>query len=192
MGLAVVADPRPDLTTALEGILNVILERAFEDTVLNANDILVVGAGAHGYGVASIRPLRGCGRVVVNGHRRLMELALRPRFFLEGDGTSRLATLIHELLHLDPDRVGALRESYRHQHRTQDDVDAEAGEIAASVLLPEGLTPFLGLAHDGEVLLRHWRHRPIEETADRIFGDDDVFLAPIRMTTPDDRRGGWW
>ena len=50
----------------------------------------------------------------------------------------------------------------------------------------------LCLAHDGEVRLRMWRRRPVDDTARSRFTDTDVFDGIVAMRTAADRRGGWW
>lgn len=186
-------DPRPTLTSALEGLLLRLITVSPAFAGLVASDVLVVGLAAHGAAVASIRPLRGqAASVVIGGHRRRVELGLRPGFFLEGDAPTRLATLCHELLHLDPRRAGALLDDNRHARRSQRSVDAEAAGIARAAMNALPPAQLLCLAHEGEVRLRMWRRRPIDETARSRFTDADVFDGIVAMHTPADRRGSWW
>lgn len=191
-------DPRPDLTPALERLLASMVAhaRTIDDDsglpalLADANAVVVVALAAHGLSAASVRPLRGCAsRVVVDGRARTLELGLRPPFFLAGDAPSRLATLCHELLHVDG---GGLRDENRHAHKSHDALEAEARALGAWLLPRLDARDVLCLAHDGEVLLRAWRHRPTEQTARRGYDDDDVYLQPVRMVTAADRRGGWW
>jgi hypothetical protein len=187
------SDPRPDWTAALERLLVAVAGALPPLAGLDAGDILVVGLAAHGTGVASVRELRGqCRHVVIEGRRRVIELGLRPPFLLDGDAPTRLATLVHELLHLDPRRSGRLLDDNRHARRSHASLEREARDHARRLL--DTLEPalLLCLAHDGEVLLRHWRHRPAETTKRRAFTDDDVFRGPVLVQTPADRRGGWW
>lgn len=186
-------DPRPALTPALEALLELVIGVTPAFTGLVFHDLLVVGLAAHGTAVASVRSLRGQARtVVVGGQRRRIELGLRPDFFLRGDAPRRLGTLCHELLHLDPARPGHLLDDNRHAHRSQRDVDRQAGGIAAAALKALPPTSLLCLAHEGEVRLRMWRRRPCDETAGSVFGDRDVFDGVVHLRTPPDRRGSWW
>lgn len=186
-------DPRPSLTPVLEGLLARTIAATPSFSGLIASDILVVGLAAHGAAVASIRPLRGqAASVVVGAARRRIELGLRPGFFLAGDGPSRLATLCHELLHLDPQRPGALLDDNRHTRRSQRSLDTEAARIATAAIAALPPTALLCLAHEGEVRLRMWRRRPCDDTARSRFTDADVFDGIVAMHTPADRRGGWW
>jgi hypothetical protein len=191
--MAEALDPRPTLTPALEGLLARLIAVSPTYHGLVVTDLLVVGLAAHGTAVASIRPLRGQAHsVVVDGHRRRIELGLRPAFFLDGDAPTRLATLCHELLHLDPHRPGDLLDDNRHARRSQRSVDAEAARIARAAIAALPPAQLLCLAHHGEVRLRMWRRRPVDETARSRFTDADVFDGVIAMHTPADRRGSWW
>ncbi len=187
------SDLRPDITPAIEGVVAAAIDTLPSLRGLVADDVVVVAVGAHGDAVASVRGFGGsAASVVVGGRRRRVELGLRPRFFLEGDAPKRLAVLIHELLHLDPDRPGALLAANRHQHRSTSSLNAEAARGAVAVLAAAPPTLTLALAHHGEVHVRSWRRRPCENTARRRFGDDDTFDAIVAMHTPAPVRGGWW
>lgn len=186
-------DPRPVLTAALEAILDDMVRVIPALAGLEATDLLVVGLAAHGAAVASVRTLEGVARGVrIGGHARRAELGLRPGFFLEGDAPRRATTLIHELLHLDPARPGRLLETRRHRVRPHAAHEREARALARQYIAHADPVRLLCLAHDGEVLLRHWRRRPCDDTARQRFTDLDVFDGPVRMHTPPAGRGGWW
>ncbi len=70
--------------------------------------------------------------------------------------------------------------------------EKEARALARKYLDEADPVQVLCLAHDGEVMLRHWKRRPFESTAKSRFTDDDVFDSPIRMITAPGMRGGWW
>jgi predicted metallopeptidase len=185
-------DPRPDLTPAIERVLlRLCALPALEG--IDARRVVVVAHGAHGSAAASVRSLVGSmKRCTLDGDRRLVELCLRPPFFLDGDAPRRLATLAHELLHLDRSRAGALLEENRHARRSHASLEKEARAIANELLEGDNPLDVLCLAHDGEVLMRQWRVRPGDSTRARTFGDRDVFTGPVRMRTPARARGGWW
>jgi hypothetical protein len=181
-------DPRPDLTGALERLLRAIAAHDAFDVDVDA--IVLVGLAAHGLAAASVRPLKTCAQsVVIDKTRRTLELGLRPPFFLDGDAPTRLCTLCHELLHIAGE---GMREENRHIRKSHDALEDEARAIAGELLARLDPKEVLCLAHDGEVLLRAWRHRPTEQTQLRPFTDDDCFRQPVRMVTPLERRGGWW
>jgi hypothetical protein len=186
-------DPRPLITPALERLIEDLIARLPALAGLVASDVIVVGLAAHGTAVASVRGLLDVARAVhVGGARRRIELGLRPGFFLEGDAPRRLTTILHELLHVDPARPGHLLEERRHRRLSHAAHEKEARSCARRYLEMADPVHLLCLAHEGEVLLRHWRHRPCETTKTRRFSDKDVFDAPVRIATPPGARGGWW
>lgn len=183
-------DPRPSLTPALDALVTALVK--LDDLAgLRAADILVVALGAHGHVAASVRSLDGAS-VMVGRKRRRIELGLRPPFFLEGDAPRRLATLIHELLHLDPKKPGALLDERRHARRLHALHEQHARALAKHWLDHNDPLPLLCLAHHGEVLMRAWRHRPVEGARGTRFTDKDVMQAPLLVATPKGARGSWW
>lgn len=182
------SEGRPDLTIALERLLRSLAQH--HDFGVDVGSVVVVALAAHGTAAASVKDLRPCAKsVVVDGRRRTVELGLRPPFFRSGDAPSRLATLCHELLHLEGD---GLREANKHKTRSHESLEDEARGIAKVLIDVVDAHDVLCLAHDGEVALRAWTHRPTEQTAARVYGDADVYAQVVRMITPADRRGGWW
>jgi hypothetical protein len=183
-------DPRPSLTPALDALIAQLV--TLDDLRgLRAHDILVVALGAHGTVAASVRSLDGA-TVTVARKRRRIELGLRPPFFLDGDAPRRLTTLLHELLHLDPRKPGALLEERRHAQRAHAKHEEHARVLAKQWLDHHDPLPLLCLAHHGEVLMRTWRNRPVDDAARKTFTDRDVFEAPLLMHTPQGARGSWW
>ncbi len=186
-------DPRPHLTPALERVVLDLCLAVPELRGLKPDAILVVALAAHGHAAASVRELSRVARgVSVEGHRRTIELGLRPPFFLEGDAARRLGTLVHELLHIDPGDPTRLYDQNRHERTSHAALEKQARALAARYLERTDPTALLCLAHHGEVLMRQWRHRPFETTRGRRFDDDDVFEGPVVMETPAGLRGGWW
>jgi hypothetical protein len=186
------SDPRPDLTPALERVLHNLCALGPLHGI-DARHIVVVAHGAHGGAAASVRSLAGqMKRCTLAGDKKLWELCLRPPFFHEGDAPRRLATLAHELLHLDPKRPGAILEENRHARRSHASLEREARALASVFLATPDALDVLCLAHEGEVLMRQWLVRPAESTKARTFTARDVLLGPVRMRTPPRSRGGWW
>lgn len=186
------SDPRPSLTPALDALLTSLVKL---DGLagLRAQDIVVVALGAHGTAAASIRSLHGT-NVTIARKKRRAELGLRPPFFLDGDAPRRLATLVHELLHLDPKTPGALLEDRRHARRSHAQHEQHAGALAKQWLAHNDPLPLLCLAHHGEVFMRTWRNRPVDDShaMRTTFNDRDVYEAPLIMHTPKGARGSWW
>ena len=186
-------DPRPVLDAPLHALLTDIAAKLEPLCGIDAGAILVVALSAHGTAAASVRSLHQTAeRVVVDGRPRAWELALRPPFFLEGDATRRLGTLVHELLHLDPRRPGLLLDERRHTHRPHEEHEREAVALAQQWLATADLSLLAPLGHHGEAMMRHWKHRPVPDTRGRAFTEADLFLSPILMCTPKDRRTVWW
>lgn len=191
--MTLLVDPRPSLDGPLEALLTDLAARLEPLSGLDVSAVLIVSLSAHGSAAASVRSLDGAARtVVVSGKERRWELGLRPPFFLDGDAPRRLGTLVHELLHLDPTRNGALLEDKRHARRPHEEHEREAQALAERWLAAGDLSLLSPLGHHGEVLVRHWRHRPVPETGTRAFSDADVFSAPVLLRTPEDRRTVWW
>lgn len=186
-------DPRPLLDDVLERLLADVVARSPALQGIDPTGILLVAVSAHGHAAASVRSLEDVAReVVVGGVRRHTEIALRPRFFLEGDPARRLGTLVHELLHLDPSAPGRLLDEHRHRSRSHEAHEEEARAVAERWLEDADLSLLAPLGHHGEALMRQWRVRPVPETSAERFTDDALFLAPLLMRTPRERRTVWW
>lgn len=190
------AEGYPRLDTALDALLSSVLSRMPDHAHIDPSAILLVAGGAHGGIVASVRSLGESARTVrVADKERLWEIALRPRFFWEGDASQRLGTLFHELLHLDPARPGALLEEARHHRRSHEEHERLASTLAEAWL--SGCSPseralLAPLGHHGVVWMRQWKFRPVREEPRRAFGDADLFLGPLWIQTPRPLRSVWW
>lgn len=185
-------DPRPLLAPALDALLADVIARTDELTGIDASAVLVVAQGAHGRAAASVRSLLDAAhRVEVEGKVRAIEISLRPPFFLDGDATARLTTLVHELLHIDPARPGELLDAHKHEARSHAEHEAHARSLAQRWLDAADPAQLAPLGHDGEVWMRAWKHRPVPDADQQSYGDDDVFLTPVRLVTPASRRTSW-
>ena len=186
-------DPRPLLDGPLESLLADLVQRTPTLSTLPVHEVLVVSASAYGSAAASIRSLDDCAQeVVVQGQRRRWELALRPPFFLDGDATRRLGTLMHELLHLDAAHPGRLLECARHENRSHAEHEKIAVDLANRWLAQGDLSLLAPLGHCGEVRMRQWKIRPIPDTVHRIFSDADIFHGTVHVMTPREHRTVWW
>ena len=186
-------EARPDWTAAVERLLALVTSSDDDLRALDARRILVVALAAHGTAVATVRTLTDCAsRVVVDEQVRTWELGLRPAFFHEGDAPRRLATLVHELLHLDPHHDGALLHERRHAQRPHAVHEKQARSIAREFLQQTPPLELGALAHDGEVRVRQWLRRPVDATARKRFSDADVFDGIVHIHTPSSSRAGWW
>lgn len=181
------------MDTALDLIVAALAAAAPTFASVRPSRIAVVSLSAYGNAAASVRSLDGTAKkIVLGGESKTIEIGLRPMFFREGDLVGRVVTLVHEMLHIDPDRPDALRESYRHAERSQKAVDDEAETVAKEAIGNIDPVVLAPLAHEGEVLMRAWMRRPTPSTENVVFDDKDVFLTPIRIRTPENARSGWW
>ncbi len=184
---------RPSLTPHVDALLQALVEDLDDLRGLDTASIVVVAMSAHGTAAASVRSLAGSAKsVVIEGRRRKLELALRPPFFLNGDATRRLATLVHELLHLDPAAPGQLLEDRRHAVRSHAAHEKHAQSLAKRFLAQGDVALLSPFAHDGDATLRAWKHRPVTETKARAFTDRDVFEQPLIVRTAPGLRSVWW
>lgn len=189
----VAADPRPVFDRPLARLLSAVCRDidAFEG--LDTTSILPVAMSAHAAAAASVRSLSDvAASVKVDGKARCWELALRPPFFLTGDPTRRLATLVHELLHLDPKVNGRLLPERRHRVRSHEAHEKQARTLTRQWLQVGDLTLLGCLGHHGEILIRQWRRRPVPGTEKQRFTGRDLFVAPIMMKTTTRFRSVWW
>lgn len=187
------ADPRPSFDAPLAKLLARLAKDLEPLAGLQASQVLPVAVSAHAGAAASVRSLGDVAHSVkVDGRERHWELALRPIFFLSGEPTRRLATLVHELLHLDPAQPGRLLPARRHRVRSHEEHEEQARTLAREWLKHGDLNLLAPLGHDGELLLRQWRHRPIAQTQARRFTGRDLFVGPIRMVTGARYRSVWW
>jgi hypothetical protein len=185
-------DSRPLLGPPIDALIAALISSQSELHGLTAGAVLVVALSAHGNASASVRPFLGSARrVVVDGLERHWEMGLRPLFFRRGDPASRLATIVHELLHLDARELG-LRRERRHDQPAGALVQGMAQRIARRFLDEGDLDRVAALGHSGEVLMRQWLRRPTPSTRTRRFSDRDLFVGPVPMKTSRAARTVWW
>lgn len=181
----------PNFQKALDALLHTLVQKVPELEHVDVARILSVRVSAHGLSVASVRDLRSFSKSVkVGGHVKDIELALRPRFFLEGNAAKRAATLVHELLH-----VGAplgLNERMSHANISTKDMNVLAVKCVERLIAKEGSAGFACLGHQGWASMQEWKTRPISNTAERAFSDDDLTLSHVCFHTPESERSGWW
>ena len=148
--------------------------------------ILFVAGEARRASRATVKPLGKKGRpeVLLGGLRALYCITLRPKFFRASTPEQRVATLLHELLHISPRFDGSLHEGHRH--------DSIANRRFAALLAPlqqryleAGDAQLLALlAHDGEVLARQWLERPTGKGGRARYTEKQLFVGPLQMLTP--------
>ena len=177
---------RPNATLLCRRIVHDMTRKLPELSHVRASRILFVAGEARRGSRATIRPL-GDGRrpkVVLKGRRALYCVTLRPKFFRASDPEQRVATLLHELLHIAKPFDGTLDPDRRHSK-----VPAARFEALLRPLikryLHDGDAVLLGaLAHHGEVLARQWLERPTGRgNGKQTYTEKDLFLGPVQMIT---------
>ena len=146
--------------------------------------ILFVAGEARRGSRATVKPLGGKShpKVLLQRRRALYCITLRPKFFRSSTPEERVATLLHELLHISPRFDGTLSPERRH---------AELPGARFSQLIAPLLKRYLacadplllaGMSHDGEVLARQWLERPTGK-GQRAYTEADLFFGPVEMIT---------
>ncbi|MBI5497967.1 MAG: hypothetical protein HY904_23390 [Deltaproteobacteria bacterium] len=191
LACAACMDARPRLSPALDALLADLCKRVDAFRHIRPTAVLVVAGAAQEHSRATIRGFPRGPTVTVARVRRRYEVTLRPLFFQSANGLGRLVTLCHELFHVGPACDGMLDEHRRHARAGSgfDDVVERLARDYAARAPHRLLEP---LAHEGEVLFRHWRVRPGGETDAGRYTERDLFEGPLCMHTPRGARSGWW
>ncbi len=177
--------PRPNATLLCRRVVRDLARKLPELAHVRPARILFVAGEARRASRATVRPLGGKAhpKVQLQGKRALYCITLRPKFFRSSTPEERVATLLHELLHVSPDFDGTLSPERRH---------AKLPGARFSQLVAPLLKRYLGLAdplllaalgHNGQVLARQWLERPTGKTRQRIYTETDLFLGPVEMIT---------
>lgn len=191
---------RPDLAQAIRALFDFCARTQPELKHLEPKRILVVAGEARRASHATVTPLAfsggrrtdGLGRikpfVKVKGRRMLYCITLRPLFFRGSSPRERVATLLHELLHIDEAFDGTLAPKRRHGalHGDFAKVFKPLERRVWKALPTELLEPF---SYDGEVKVPQWLERPSAWTPVGIgtqrprYGDEHLFEGVVRLKT---------
>jgi predicted metallopeptidase len=177
---------RPNATLLCRRIVADMVGKLPELSHVRASRILFVAGEARRGSRATIRPLGGKGRVRVSlkGRRALYCITLRPKFFRASTPEQRVATLLHELLHIAPQFDGLLHPERRHARFPKPRFDALLRPLVRRYLAAADAELLSALAHDGEVLARQWLERPTGTTdSRRTYTEKHLFLGPVQMIT---------
>jgi predicted metallopeptidase len=152
---------------------------------LKASRILFVAGEARRASRATVKPLGGKGghRVVLQGRRVLYLVTLRPKFFRSSTPEQRVATLLHELLHINPRFDGTLAAERRHDRLPGEAFDELLDPLLRRYLAAGDPALLAALGYDGEVLARQWLERPTGPAGRRKYTEADLFLGPVVMVT---------
>lgn len=177
--------PRPNATLLCRRVAADMARRLPELSHVRAGRILFVAGEARRGSRATVRALVGKGKpkVLLRGQRALYAITLRPRFFRSSTPEQRVATLLHELLHLSTSFDGTLRDDLRHKHLPAGRFEELLGPLLRRYLAEGDATLLAALAHDGEVLARQWLERPTARGGRRRYTERQLFLGPVQMIT---------
>jgi predicted metallopeptidase len=176
---------RPNATQLCRRLVEDMRRKLPELAHVRASRILFVAGEARRASRATIRPLGdGRAKVVLKGRRALYCVTLRPKFFRASAPEQRVATLLHELLHIAQSFDGTLDPERRHSKVPATQFEALLRPLLKRYLA-EGDAALLGaLAHDGEVLARQWLERPAgRRNGKQTYTEKDLFLGPVQMIT---------
>ncbi|HXN81152.1 MAG TPA: putative metallopeptidase [Myxococcales bacterium] len=177
--------PRPNATLLCRRVVADIARKLPEMAHVRAARILFVAGEARRGSRATVRPLAGKGKpeVLLRGLRALYAITLRPRFFRSSTPEQRVATLLHELLHISSRFDGTLSEDLRHKHLPAGRFEALLGPLLRRYLAEGNAALLAALAHDGEVVARQWLERPTARGGRTRYTEKQLFLGPVRMIT---------
>jgi predicted metallopeptidase len=176
---------RPNATLLCRRVVDDMTRRLPELAHVRASRILFVAGEARRGSRATIRPLgEGKPKVVLRGRKALYCVTLRPKFFRSSAPEQRVATLLHELLHIAKRFDGTLDPERRHSKVPPARFEALLRPLVKRYLA-EGDAALLGaLAHNGEVLARQWLERPTgRRNGKQTYTEKDLFLGPVQMIT---------
>lgn len=147
--------------------------------------ILFVAGEARRGSRATIRPLgTGGATIALKGRRALYCITLRPKFFRSSTPEQRVATLLHEILHVSPACDGTLDPARRHAALPKGRFDSLLRPLVRKYLGAGDAGLLSGLAYNGEVLARQWLERPTPRTSpDETYTEKHLFLGPVEMIT---------
>jgi predicted metallopeptidase len=177
---------RPNATLLCRRVVADMVRTLPELSHIRASRILFVAGEARRGSRATIRPMGGKGRprVSLKGRRALYCITLRPKFFRASTPEQRVATLLHELLHVSPKFDGTLDPERRHSRMREGRFEALLRPLLRRYLTDGDASLLGGLGHHGEVLARQWLERPTPRTSARqIYTEKHLFFGPVMMVT---------
>jgi predicted metallopeptidase len=177
---------RPNATLLCRRVVADMVRALPELSHIRPSGILFIAGEARRGSRATIRPLGGGdrARVTIKGRRALYCVTLRPKFFRASTPEQRVATLLHELLHVGPKFDGRLDPDRRHSRLGPERFEALLRPLLKRYLARGDPSLIGGLAHHGEVLARQWLERPTgRSSASQTYTEKHLFLGPLMMVT---------
>jgi predicted metallopeptidase len=150
---------------------------------IKAARILFVAGEARRGSRATIKPLKRA-QVSLKGRKALYCVTLRPLFFRASSPEQRVATLLHELLHVSDAFDGELHHGRRHAAMPASKFKALLKPLVKRYLSTADPALLSGLGHDGEVVARQWLERPAGKASKhQPYNEQHLFLGPVQMIT---------
>jgi predicted metallopeptidase len=176
---------RPNATLLCRRIVDDMTQKLPELAHVRASRILFVAGEARRGSRATIRPLaKNRVQVVLKGRRALYCVTLRPKFFRASVPEQRVATLLHELMHIPRSFDGTLDPERRHSKVPAAKFEALLRPLVKRYLAEGDAVLLGGLAHHGDVVARQWLERPTgRESGKQTYTEKDLFLGPVQMIT---------
>ena len=176
---------RPNATLLCRRVVADLARKLPELAHVRPSRILFVAGEARRGSRATVKPLGGKSRpqVILQGRRALYCITLRPKFFRSSTPEERVATLLHELLHISPRFDGTLSPERRHQQLPGSRFAALLEPLLKRYLACAEPQLLLALSHDGEVRARQWLERPTGRSTSRVYTEADLFFGPVEMIT---------
>lgn len=177
--------PRPNATLLCRRVVADMARVLPQMAHVHAARILFVAGEARRASRATVRALGKKGPPVVKlrGRRALYCVTLRPKFFRAATPEQRVATLLHELLHISPRFDGTLHAEHKHGALPTRGFRALLDPLVRRYLAEGDPALIAALGHDGEVVARQWLERPTGEGGRRRYTEKQLFLGPLRMIT---------
>ncbi|MBS2025015.1 MAG: hypothetical protein JST92_21660 [Deltaproteobacteria bacterium] len=152
---------------------------------IDASRILMVAGEARRSSRATVKAFgkKDDPAIVIGGRRALYSITLRPKFFRTSTAEERVATLLHELLHISPAFDGTLDESHRHDALGKNGLSPLVAPLLERYLDAGDPQLLMQLGYDGEVIARQWLERPTGDASRKRYTEKQLFVGPLRMIT---------
>ena len=177
--------PRPNATLLCRRVVMDMARKLPELGHVRPARILFVAGEARRGSRATIRPLgKGHAKVLLKGKRALYCITLRPKFFRASSPEERVATLLHELLHVSAEFDGKLHAGRRHSALPKAKFESLLAPLVKRYLATADPALLSGLAQDGDVLARQWLERPTGRASrSQTYTEKQLFVGPVEMIT---------
>ena len=193
---------RMDFSSAIDSLVADMVKRLPSLGHVDPSQVLFIAADARHSSRATLRPTRFPDGKRTNGSGTYVKpkiswkgkdikymIELRPKFFRDSTEKERIATIIHELLHMSTDFDGTIPSSKSHRNPAADDISEQSSILAGEYMssAPAGIIKPMGM--NGEVMMRQWLERPPFRIKTPVgvkktnYNERDVFTGPMIIIT---------